>query len=369
LLLAFALSETAADCSSCAGNAAGAAFCLFSTTPSVWASASWCLDSGAPAPAGTYPGSTRSAAASAYVDGLVTISANPTYPLGDLTVGSAGSLTFGASIDLAGITVSNGGTITLNSGFTLLLAQNAAKLGTVFTNNALIIIMGKLQVNTPATFENSGIFAVYSTGSVFVHQTTFTNTGNGISITGTMTTDETATLTNDGDISINSGGHLAINTQSQLVNSHIVDIRTGGKLTLTGGTVTNQAGDSILIRGELSADTTSTVTNNGIMQLSTGGTFKGTLSGGSNPLETPPAFTSANSATFTQGSSNSFSFQASGTPSPNFVVQGSLPSGVHYTSAGVLSGDPSTTGSYPITILALNTVGEATQSFTLTVDA
>ena len=85
----------------------------------------------------------------------------------------------------------------------------------------------------------------------------------------------------------------------------------------------------------------------------------------------PPAFTSSNSTTFTVGTSGSFSATASGYPAPTFIESGSLPSGVTFTSAGVLSGMPAaaTGGMYPITIIAANGLSpDAIQSFTLTVD-
>ena len=85
----------------------------------------------------------------------------------------------------------------------------------------------------------------------------------------------------------------------------------------------------------------------------------------------PPAFTSSNNTTFTVGTSGLFSATASGYPAPTFIESGSLPSGVTFTSAGVLSGMPAaaTGGMYPITIIAANGLSpDAIQSFTLTVD-
>jgi hypothetical protein len=85
-------------------------------------------------------------------------------------------------------------------------------------------------------------------------------------------------------------------------------------------------------------------------------------------VDAPPAFTSADSATFYTGRANTFTVAASGTPSPTFTATGTLPSGVTLTSAGVLSGTPTATGSFPITLTATNGIGEpASQSFTLTV--
>jgi CSLREA domain-containing protein len=84
-----------------------------------------------------------------------------------------------------------------------------------------------------------------------------------------------------------------------------------------------------------------------------------------------PQITSANSATFTVGSSGSFTVTtaAGAYPTPTTVETGTLPSGVIF-SGGVLSGTPAagTGGSYPLTITAMNGTTNATQSFTLNVD-
>jgi large repetitive protein len=81
------------------------------------------------------------------------------------------------------------------------------------------------------------------------------------------------------------------------------------------------------------------------------------------------AITSANSATFTEGTTGSFTPTATGNPTPTVTETGALPAGVTF-SGGVLSGDPTVTGTFPITVKATNGIGNpATQGFTLTVDA
>ena len=82
-----------------------------------------------------------------------------------------------------------------------------------------------------------------------------------------------------------------------------------------------------------------------------------------------PTITSVNHATFTKGSAGSFTVTATGSPAPTFTEVGTLPTGVLFSSAGLLSGTPTTSGTFPITITAANGVTpNATQSFTLTVD-
>jgi YVTN family beta-propeller protein len=83
-----------------------------------------------------------------------------------------------------------------------------------------------------------------------------------------------------------------------------------------------------------------------------------------------PSITSPDQATFYTGvASSTFTVTASGYPEPTFSETGTLPSGVTLTSTGVLSGAPAvgTAGVYPIQLTATNSVGAATQAFTLTV--
>ena len=83
----------------------------------------------------------------------------------------------------------------------------------------------------------------------------------------------------------------------------------------------------------------------------------------------PPVFTSANTANFIIGTTNQFQVTASSSPASTFSVNGTLPSGVTFTSSGLLSGTPTagTEGSYPLTLTATNSFGEASQQFVLTV--
>jgi hypothetical protein len=94
----------------------------------------------------------------------------------------------------------------------------------------------------------------------------------------------------------------------------------------------------------------------------------GDTCGGSAPQA--PTFTSASSATFTSGSASSFTVTATGSPAPAFGEVGALPSGVTFSSSGTLSGTPTATGQFPLSVTATNgELPNATQTFTLTVNA
>ncbi len=83
-------------------------------------------------------------------------------------------------------------------------------------------------------------------------------------------------------------------------------------------------------------------------------------------VDSTPAITSANTATFTKGATGSFTVTATGSPAPTITERGNLPAGVKFT-AGVLSGKATATGSFQILFVASNGVGQATQVFTLKV--
>jgi len=84
-------------------------------------------------------------------------------------------------------------------------------------------------------------------------------------------------------------------------------------------------------------------------------------------VDQPPAITSANSATFTNGSVSLFNVTGTGFPTPTYTETGALPAGITFVN-GTLSGTPTSTGVFPIVILATNGVSpNASQNFTLTV--
>jgi len=83
-----------------------------------------------------------------------------------------------------------------------------------------------------------------------------------------------------------------------------------------------------------------------------------------------PSFTnSAQNVTTSVGILYNFKFQASGAPAPTFTLSsGSAPPGLSLSSAGTLSGTPTTTGTFTGTVTASNGIlPSATQNFTITV--
>ncbi|MDI9918621.1 putative Ig domain-containing protein, partial [Rhodococcus sp. IEGM 1379] len=86
---------------------------------------------------------------------------------------------------------------------------------------------------------------------------------------------------------------------------------------------------------------------------------------------TPPAVTGTPTAAVV-GTPYSYAFAVTGTPTPVVAVTtGTLPAGLSLDpDTGVLSGTPTTAGSFPLTITATNGVGNpATLDVTVTVTA
>lgn len=85
-----------------------------------------------------------------------------------------------------------------------------------------------------------------------------------------------------------------------------------------------------------------------------------------------PKITSANNTTFTVDTSSGFIVTTTGYPTPTLSKTGTLPNGLTFTpnpdGTATISGTPTETGTFPITIYAVNTIlPDAQQSFTLTV--
>lgn len=165
-------------------------------------------------------------------------------------------------------------------------------------------------------------------------------------------------------------------------NSTIFTVGSAGSFTVTAtGVPVPALGESGTLPTGVNFNPTTGVLS-GTPASGTGGTYPITFtaSNGVSPnaiqnftltVNQAPAITSVNTTNFSVGTAGSFTVIATGFPAPTFSETGALPSGVTFTSAGLLSGTPAagTGGSYPITVTASNGVSpNATQSFTLNVD-
>ncbi|HUB66305.1 MAG TPA: putative Ig domain-containing protein [Candidatus Methylacidiphilales bacterium] len=112
------------------------------------------------------------------------------------------------------------------------------------------------------------------------------------------------------------------------------------------------------------------------------GTYSGTVDAGNGlspdatqaftiivTAATPPVITNGPPpTTASAGASYSFTYTATGYPTPTFsVTAGALPTGLTLSSSGVISGTLTAPGTYTGTITARNSAGTATQNFSITV--
>ncbi len=290
-------------------------------------------------------------------------------------------------------------TITANNG----VSPGASQSFTLTVNAAPAVTSAS---STTFTLGSAGTFTVTSTGYPTAALTETGALPSGVTFTdngdGTATLEGTPAPGNSGNYPIilkASNGVGANATQSfTLTVDAAPAITSADSATFTVGTAGTFTVDStgnptaaIAETGGLPSGVGFVDNGNGSATLSgtpaagTGGSYSLTITAanGVSPsasqsftltVDQAPAVTSADAATFSEGSSNNFGVTSTGYPIAALTESGALPSGVSFADNGdgtaTLSGTPAagTGGSYPITITAANGVSpNATQSFTLTV--
>ena len=166
-------------------------------------------------------------------------------------------------------------------------------------------------------------------------------------------------------------GNVETSDSSSSVSLAVNSGPAGGNLSCTTTPTTLSSGQATFSGCSLSLGSATPYT-----LKATVGTF--TVTSGNIAVSQPPAITSANSTTFVVGTSGSFQVSASGYPASSFsnsaftgCTPSTLPSGVTFSAAGLLSGTPGagTGGTYTVCVTATNGVSpNATQKLTLTVN-
>ncbi len=205
--------------------------------------------------------------------------------------------------------------------------------------------------------------AVAGSGGVYVITITATNEAGTATQTFTLTVNQLPVYTSAATTTFNAGvaGTFTVTTQAY------PNARYSESGVLPNGIIFTDNGNG-------------TAKFSGTPGLHSGGSYTVTISA-TNVVGTTkqtftllvyqaPYITSASSTTFTTGKAGSFTVTSTGYPAATYTETGTLPSGVTLSSSGALSGTPAagTGGSYPITITATNSLGTATQHFTLVVD-
>jgi LmbE family N-acetylglucosaminyl deacetylase len=112
----------------------------------------------------------------------------------------------------------------------------------------------------------------------------------------------------------------------------------------------------------------STTANVGLAEIQAFGVPAG---GEAPPTNSAPVFTTPSSGSGVVGKALSIAFEATGVPTPTLSLSGSPPSGLKFTATtagkATLSGTPTTAQTSKLTVVAKNSAGAASQTFTLTI--
>ena len=303
----------------------------------------------------SFPGDTNFSASTSNTINQTVNKASDTTTLAAGTLGTA--TVVGQAYPVNGtiaITAPGGGTIPGTDTVTVTDGSatcSAPVTGTTWTCNLTSTTAGSKTIS--ATFNGD---ANYNTSTA----TTRTHTV-GKAATSTLITSDLSAATNVG--------------QAYTV-AFTVSVTAPGSGTIPGtDTVTVSDGTATcsgtITAGSCSLTSTTAGTKTITASFVTDANFAASTSPGvSHQVNAAPTITSANNTTFKVGAAGTFQVTATGTPAPTFSESGSLPSGVTFSTAGLLSGTPAagTVGTYPIVITATNGVTpDATQNFTLTV--
>ena len=187
---------------------------------------------------------------------------------------------------------------------------------------------------------NTIVKASGDTGGITSNSSTVTPSGTGIvfnngtgTVYGSVTLQDDLTIDDDESLTIGEDASLTIPDDKTLTNK--------GEVTTTdGGTLTNNG----------------TIDNSGTLPDNINGTA-------------PPSITTTYLAGGTVGTAYTATLAASGTGTITWSNSGDLPAGLTLDgNTGVISGTPTTAGTYSFTVTATNSGGSDSKEFTLTID-
>jgi LruC domain-containing protein len=306
---------------------------------------------------------------------------------------------------LNGKVVNNGnGIITNNCSMTLSGSSREFQQNGTLTNNGYINLSGEFSCNGSSTTTTFGQGSLIQCSKFTLQGPIFgpTSQGSQIKATGSSKSKTTSANTNFGYVDLCATAGIQPNNGSAGPGAHLTycavtipapdcNAPTSPDITsaLTAGGSTGQAITPYVITATGTAPITFTATN-----LPAGLTFSGnTISGtptaagtynitlmadniAGTDVETlvmtiaqsgtPPAITSPLTATANVNQAFSYTITASGT-APITYTTGTLPAGLTLTN-GIISGAPTTAGTYTIPLTATNNAGSDTKDLVLTVN-
>ena len=220
---------------------------------------------------------------------------------------------------------------------------------------------------------------------------TFVNNGNGTAkLSGTPavgtggTYNVTLTAQNGTTPNATQAFTLTVNQPPTIASGNSTTFQSGspGSFSVT---TTGLPAASLSVTGSLPAGVTFTDNHNGTGTLggtaSSVGNFPLTLTATNSAGSSTQTFTlnvsqalgisSSNSAAFAAGTNGLFTITATGSPTPSLSQTGALPTGVtfvdNHNGTGTLAGMPTAGGVFVLNLIATNSSGSSSQSFTLTV--
>lgn len=319
---------------------------------------------------------------------------NPIFGYGQST--TSASFTFGQPAASTTTTASNASAAFSNIAQSFTLSATVTSSGAPVDGGTVTftVFSGATQIGLPAT---SG---TVSAGAATANYSLPGNTPSGSYTIKAVYTPSSGTLAGSSDnthaLSITSGTTFATTTSATSTSTNgstatLSAVVTSGGSGVNEGTVTFElldSGNNVIGTPVTSANVSggnASVTYalpagaSGIYTIRA--TYNpGTDYGGSVDtshtlaVNRPPAFTSAATTTFSTGGSNTFTVMVSGFPTAALSHGAGMPAGVTFANNGngtaTLSGIPTgAVGTYAFNITASNSVGTATQAFTLTVVA
>ncbi len=292
------------------------------------------------------------------------------------TLDFAGSTAF--SVD-SGTTFSGAGALTKDGPTTLTLPGNSPSFtGPTRVNSGTLLVDGSQPASAVSVASGGTLGGTGTVGAVTTTGGTISPGDNGpgiLNVSGNVTLDPTATFA------------VALNGPAQ--GTGYGQLNATGTVDLAGSTLDASLGFSpstqgfTIIRSTAPFSTTFHGLSEGGTLLVNGMLFKISYEGGNGddvilthvgPV-LPPQILSQSSATFTAGTTGTFTVDSIGGPTPTVSQTGALPSGVSFTDnhdgIATLAGNPAagTGGTYDLVITASNgQLPNAVQDFTLTVD-
>jgi hypothetical protein len=324
----------------------------------------------------------RATVLAAAVGGALLLAVVPASPASaDTTIdGPIGLGTAAPFVVLASSTVTNTGPSVLNGdvglspGTSITGIPPAVVNGTVHTTDA---VAAQAQADLTNAYGIAASLTPTATGLGDLAGQSLTPgiyAGGELSLTGALTLAGTAesvwVFQAASTLTIGSGAVVTVTGGASACN---VFWQVGSSATLNPGA---QFVGTVMADESITAQTAATITGRllartGAVTLDTN-TITAPTGCSPNPgtVSTSPTITSAEPPAGTAGSDYSHTVTASGSPAPTFAVtEGSLPPGLSLDSAtGVISGQPTTAGSYSFTLTVTNgTAPDATATYTLTI--